>query len=154
MAKARAAQQDWGFGDITVKFGRDIKTSRRPRKQGGRRWTALPAGGMVHVGAWLTAVALSLIVLVTLHVGLLKKNMEFNNLIKEKNSLTSENARLSSEIAALSSPERIESIAAGPLGMVSPGKVQYVYIGPSSARQNYASLETVQGSGSIEAAVP
>lgn len=154
MAKARAAQQDWGFGDITVKFGRDIKTSRRPRKQGGRRWTALPAGGMVHVGAWLTAVAMSLIVLVTLHVGLLKKNMEFNNLIKEKNSLTIESARLSSEIAALSSPERIEGIAVGPLGMVPPGKVQYVYIGPSSARQNFASLETVQGSESTEAAVP
>lgn len=154
MARARAAQQEWDFSDITVKFGRDVKTSRRPRVQGGRRWTALPAGGTAHVGAWLTAVSVSLICLVAIHVGLLQKNMELNELIREKNSLTSENARLASEIAGLNSPERIESIASGSLGMKPPGKVQYVYIGPASARQNVASIEPVPVSGSAEAAAP
>jgi len=137
---AKTAQQDWGFTEITRKFERDEKPVRR--KASSRRRASVSARGTMHVGLWLTAVSICLLGLVAVHVGLLKKNMEFNDLVREKNSLSADNARLSSEVAGLNSPERIEQIATRSLGMVPPEKVQYVYIGPAGARQNYADLGT------------
>lgn len=138
---ARTARQDWGFSELTRKFERPVEPRRESAARQPRRWTPVPVGGTVHVGAWLGAVALSLVILSALHVGILKKNMEFSELTREKNNLIAENAQLSSEVAALSSPQRIQEIASGSLGMVSPGKMQYVYIGPDGARQDIASLE-------------
>lgn len=138
---ARTAQQDWGFSELTRKFERAVEPSREPAVREERRWTPVPVSGTVHVGAWLAVVALTVLLLSALHVGILKKNMEFNELIMEKNNLIAENAQLSSEVAALSSPQRIQEIASGKLGMVSPGKMQYVYIGPDGARQDVASIE-------------
>lgn len=140
----RAAQRDWGFTEITRKFERDTPPpSGRPPAAPGRRWSTVRATGTAHVGAWLGMVALSLIGLVTLHVITLQKNMQYNELIREKTSLTAENARLASEVSSLSSPERIEAIATKSLGMVPPEQMQYVYIGPASARGSYAELEGV-----------
>jgi cell division protein FtsL len=101
---------------------------------------AVPARSTIYVGAWLAVIALLLIGLVGLRVSLLYKNIEFNELIKEKNDLRVENDRLSSEVSVLSSPERIEQIATGRLGMVPSGRVQYVYISPPDSRQ-YADLD-------------
>lgn len=154
MPKAKAVQHDWGFTEITRKFEREAKPAPRQPAPGRRRWTALPAGGTIHVGAWLAAVAVCLLILVALHVVILQKNMELNGLVREKNEFTADNARLSSDVASLSSPERIEQIAAGPLGMVPPDRVQYVYIGPSSARQNLASLDPFPASGNERMAAP
>lgn len=145
---ARTAQQDWGFAEITRKFERDSRPARG--KVPARRRVSMPASGAMHVGIWLSAVALCLLGLVAVHVGILKKNMEFNELIREKSTLSADNARLSSEVAGLNSPERIEQIATRSLGMVPPEKVQYVYIGPSGARQNYADL----GAGGGRTAAP
>lgn len=150
---ARAARQDWGFGEITRKFEREALPRRQPATRVERRWTAVPATGTMHVGVWLGVVALSLLVMVALHVGILKKNMEYNELILEKNNLIAENARLSSEVAALSSPQRIQELAAGRLGMIPPGQMQYVYIGPDGARQDYASLEQ-SGAAGMDTAAP
>lgn len=139
---ARAAQQDWGFGEITRKFGRDGRDAVLvdvPQKVN-RRWLPLPTR-TAHIGVWLFAVALSLVGLVALHIVILQKNLEYNGLIREKNSLAAENARLSSEVSALSSPERIEQIATKSLGMVPSEKMQYVYIGPAGSRQSFAQLE-------------
>ncbi|MFA5809954.1 MAG: cell division protein FtsL [Thermoleophilia bacterium] len=147
---ARTAQQDWGFTEITRKFERDSKPARQ--RAPGRRRVSVSASGTMHVGIWLSAVAICLLGLVAVHVSILKKNMEFNELIREKNTLSADNARLSSEVAGLSSPERIEQIATQSLGMVSPEKVQYVYIGPSEARQNYANLDTFGAGGGRTAA--
>lgn len=155
---ARPIEQDWGFEEITTKFERQPRTRRRSR--GSRKGMARPARsvavrarGMMHVGVWLTAVAISLIGLVMLHVGILSKNMEYNDLISEKNSLAADNARLSSEVAKLRSPARIEEIATGSLGMVTPQTVEYVYIGPSSSRQNYAEVD-VRGAEGGQSASP
>jgi len=148
---ARSAQQDWGFTEITRKFERDSEPVRR--KAPARRRASMPVSGTMHVGAWLSAVACFLIGLVAVHVGILQKNMEFNDLIREKNTLTADNARLSSEVAGLNSPERIEQIATKSLGMIPPEKVQYVYIGPSEARQNYADLN-ISGAGGGRMAAP
>lgn len=137
---ARAAQQDWGFSEITRKFEREAKVLRRP-KEVSRRWLPLPITGTAHLSVWLTAAALCLIGLVALHIVILQKNLEHNGLIEEKNSLAAENARLSSEVSNLSSPERIEQIATKSLGMVPSGKMQYVYIGPAGSRQSFAELE-------------
>jgi cell division protein FtsL len=135
---ARAAQQDWGFTEITRKFERE--PLRRPSAAPRRKWLPLPSTGTAHVGAWLCMVALCLIGLVALHVVILQKNIQYNDLIREKTDLTAENAKLSSEVSELNSPERIEQIATGPLGMVPPEKMQYVYIGPADANQSYAEL--------------
>lgn len=137
---ARAAQQDWGFGEVTPKYGQDA-TVVRPSPEVNRKWHSLSAVGTVHLGVWLGAILLSLIGLVALHIVIMQKNLEYNGLIQEKNSLSAENARLSSEVSTLSSPERIEQIATKSLGMVSPEKLQYVYISPSGSRQSLAQLE-------------
>ena len=112
----------------------------------------MPSGGAAHVGIWLTAVAICLLGLVALHVGLLKKNLEFNDLISEKSELSAENARLSSEVAALRSPERVEQIATKSLGMVPAEKVQYVYISPAGTSQSYADLDPLGAGGAGRAA--
>ena len=155
---AKAIQNDWGFKEITAKFEREPERRRPIQPQARPRFKVRPATiprrGMMHVGLWLTAVAISLIGLVALHVFILQKNMEYNSLIEEKNTLAADNAHLSSQVSALSSPERIENLAKGPLGMVAPQTVEYVYIGPSSARQNYADLGAPDGSGGRGMAVP
>ena len=144
---ARAIERDWGFEDITAKFEREPRTGRREERSrregaaGSKRAVVVRARGMMHVGFWLSAVAISLIGLVMLHVGILSKNMEYNDLISEKSTLAADNARLSREVAQLRSPERIEEIATGSLGMVPPQTVEYVYIGPSSSRQNFAEID-------------
>lgn len=150
---ARTARQDWGFSEITRKFEQPAPPRRQPAVRVERRWNSVPAAGTMHVGVWLGAVALSLLVLVALHVGILKKNMEYGQLVREKNTLLAENSQLSSEVAALSSPRRIQEIASGKLGMVSPGKMQYVYIGTDGARRDYASLES-GGAGGAETVAP
>jgi cell division protein FtsL len=147
---ARTAQQDWGFTEITRKFERDAEPSRRPKPR--MRRMHVPAGDAAHVGIWLTAVALCLLGLVALHVGILKKNLEFNSIITEKNELSAENARLSSDVATLRSPERVEQIASSSLGMVPADKVQYVYISPSGAGQSYADLNPLGAGGAGRAA--
>lgn len=148
---ARPAEQDWGFTEITRKFERQSRPVRKASPR--RRRVSVASSGTMHVGLWLTAVALCLVGLVAVHVGILNKNMEFNDLIRQKNDLSSENARLSSEVAGLSSPERIESIATKSLGMVPPDKVQYVYIGPPGEQQSYADLSD-PGAGGGRAAAP
>jgi cell division protein FtsL len=149
---AGAAQHDWGFTEITRKFERQAKPARTSKERQ-RRWMAVPARGTVHVGVWLVVIAVLLMGLVTLRVGLLYKNIEFNDLIREKNSLRVQNDHLSSEVATLSSPERIEQIATGPLGMVPSGKVQYVYISPRDGQQ-YAELDLSQGPANRKTATP
>lgn len=162
---AKAMGNDWGFAEITAKFERAAKFEREPERQRQSQRHARPSlkvrppasirsSGMMHVGLWLSAVAILLIGLVSLHVLILQKNIEYNSLIEEKNNLSAGNAHLASQVSALSSPERIESLAVGPLGMVAPKTVQYVYIGPSSARQNYADLGPDNGPGGRGMAVP
>lgn len=157
-------QKDWGFSEITAAFERPArrlparKRERRPRRP--RPLLTLAGRGdqrprrMMHVSLWLTAVAICLIGLVALHVGILKKNLEYNQLVEEKNQLASDNSRLASEVAALSSPERIEQIATGPLGMVPPETLAYVYIGPSGPGRDYALLDTPEEAGYGTAASP
>ncbi len=134
---AKAAQQDWGFSEITRKFERETGRTQRPAPP--RKYVS--AGGAAHAGVWLTAVAVCLLGLVALHVGILKKNLEFNSLISEKSELAAEKARLSSEVATLRSPARVEQIAIHDLGMVPADKVQYVYISPAGTQQTYADLD-------------
>jgi len=147
---ARAAEQDWGFTDITRKFERHGKPSRRPAPR--VRTQRAPSGGTAHVGIWLSFVALTLVGLVAVNVGLLQKNLEYNGLINEKSELSAENARLSSEVAALSSPERVEQIATRSLGMVPAEKVSYVYISPAETAQSYADLDPLGAGGAGRAA--
>ncbi len=146
---AGAAQQDWGFAEITRKFERNLRPARKANEER-RRWISVPAQGTVHVGIWLGVIALLLMGLVTLRIGLMYKNMEFNDLIREKNTLRVQNDQLSSDVAALSSPERIEQIATGPLGMVPAGKLQYVYINPPNGPQ-YAELPESAGNQKMAA---
>ena len=148
---ARPAEKDWGFTEITRKFERDSSPARRPAPR--LPDPRVPSRGAAHVGLWLTAVAICLLGLVGLRVGLLTKNLEFNNLISEKTELSAETVRLSSEVAALRSPERVEQIATGSLGMVPAGKVQYVYISPAGTRQSYADLDLL-GAGVAGRAAP
>ncbi len=147
---ARAAQQDWGFTEITRKFERGGQTGRRPAPRQGR--VHMPSSGAAHVGVWLAAIALCLLGLVALHVSILKKNVEFNSLINEKADLTAETARLSTEVATLRSPERVEQIATHNLGMVPSEKVQYVYISPAGSSQSYADLDPLGAGGAGRAA--
>ncbi len=155
---AGATQKNWGFTEITAKFEQQPQRERRQRRE---RPALEPAGrvqvrarGMIHTGFWLSAVAVCLIGLVALHVGILKKNIEYNQLVDEKNTLAADNSRLSSEVAALRSPQRIEEIATGPLGMVAPKTLAYVYIGPSGPGQDYAQLDAPEGAGYGRAASP
>ncbi|GBE57960.1 cell division protein FtsL [bacterium BMS3Abin01] len=152
---AGATQKDWGFSEITAKFEQQPQRQRRQQsapEPAGR--VQLRARRMVHTGFWLSAVAICLIGLVALHVGILKKNIEYNQLVDEKNTLSADNSRLSSEVAALRSPQRIEEIATGPLGMVAPETLAYVYIGPSGPGQDYAQLDNPEGAGYGLAASP
>ncbi len=143
---AGVVQDDWGFAEAVRKFERGSGTARGSRKPG-RRWTAAPVRGAAHAGVWVGVIALLLMGLVGLRIGLMYKNMEFNQLIKQKNALSVENDQLSSDVSALSSPARIEQIAEGPLGMVPAGKVQYLYINPVD-NQLYADLDpAAAGSG-------
>ncbi len=109
---------------------------------------------MMHVGFWLSAIAICLIGLVAVHVVTLNKNMEYNELVSEKSTLAANNARLASEVAQLRSPGRIEEIATGSLGMVPPETVEYVYIGPSSSRQSYAEVDLQDGADGGHSASP
>lgn len=136
---AGAAQQDWGFTEITRKFERQSKPSRRRRQAPRRRWTPAPARSAMHAGVWVGVIALLLMGLVGLRVSLLYKNIQYNDLIAQKNTLQVQNDSLSRDVSALSSPQRIEQIAEGKLGMVSTDKVQYVYIDPPDGQQ-YADL--------------
>lgn len=147
---ARAAEQDRGFTDITRKFERHDKPSRRPAPR--VRTQRVPSGSTAHVGIWLSFVALTLVGLVAVNVGLLQKNLEYNGLINKKSELSAENARLSSEVAALSSPERVEQIATLSLGMVPAEKVSYVYISPAETGQSYADLDPLGAGGAGRAA--
>lgn len=147
---ARPAQQDWGFTDITRKFERHGKPSRQAEPR--VRIQRAPSGGAAHVGLWLSFVALTLVGLVAINVGLLQKNIEYNGLIQEKSGLSTENARLSSEVATLSSPERVEQIATGSLGMVPAEKVSYVYISPAETSRSYADLDSLGAGGAGRAA--
>lgn len=137
-AMARAAEQDWGFNDIARKFERDERPMRRPAR--GRR--AKPAIKTVRFGIWLAVIVLALIGLVALHVTLLDRNLEYNNLIQGNKDLEAENARLASEVSALNAPARIEKLAVEKLGMVPPQEIEYVYVDPSNARQYYADLDS------------
>lgn len=137
---ARVVEQDWGFAEVARRFEHATNLPKRPPLSS-RCWSSLPSLGAAHVIVWLSMVALSLIGLVTLHVIILQKNVEHNNLIRQKNALTAENAKLSSDVSALSSPERIEAIATNSLGMVRAEKMQYVYISPPEALQSYAYVE-------------
>ncbi|MBE3067298.1 MAG: cell division protein FtsL [Chloroflexi bacterium] len=136
----RAVQHDWGFTEeVTRRVERDGRPTGKPGS--GRRHLSLPATGAAHLGGWLTVVAVSLIGLVALHVVILQKNMAYTELIQEKGDLSAANARLATEVSALSSPERIDQIATKSLGMVPPGKMQYVYIGPATTQGSYAELQ-------------
>lgn len=138
---ARTARQDWGFEEITTKFAREPQRRKAaPGKPAARRPRSI-----MRVSIWLVAIALFLVGLVTLHVSILEKNLEYNSLIEEKNSLAADNARLSTEVASLSSPARIEEIATGQLGMVVPDKIEYVYIGPDGAKRDYAQVDSREG---------
>ena len=143
---AGAAQQDWGFTEITRKFERQGKPPRR-KQSPRRRWTATPASSALHVGVWVGVIALLLIGLVGLRVSLLYKNIQYNDLIAQKNTLQVQNDSLSRDVSTLSSPQRIEQIAEGQLGMVPTDKVQYIYINPPGGQQ-YAGLG--QGSTGAE----
>ena len=151
---ARTAERDWGFTEITRKFERDPRPARRPqRRQAPRaRRAHVPESGAAHIGIWLTAVAVCLLGLVAVHVGLLKKNLEFNDIITERNDLSAQNAQLSSDVASLRSPERVEQIATKTLGMVPADKVQYVYISPAGTKQSYAYLDPLGAGGAGRAA--
>ncbi|MCL6105992.1 MAG: hypothetical protein M1309_01360 [Actinobacteria bacterium] len=138
---AGAAQQDWGFTEITRKFER--RRPVRPRAPGRRR-AAAPS--TLYVGVWLGVIAVLLIGLVGLRVSLLYKDVAFNNLIRERNDLTVQNSQLESNVSMLSSPARIQQIAAGTLGMVPAGKIQYVYINPVDNRQ-FAELTNQDAGG-------
>lgn len=134
---ARAAEQDWGFNEVARKFEREDRSFRRP--SGRSRFK--PVIRTVHFGFWLSVIVLALIGLVMLHVTLLGRNMEYNNLIQGNKKLEAENARLAGEVSALGAPARIEKIAVEDLGMVEPRDIEYVYVDPSNARQYYAALD-------------
>ncbi len=135
---ARAIRNDWGFAETVRKFER--QPAAAPRSGTPRHRTAAPARGTMHAGLWVGVIALLLMGLVGLRISLMYKNIQFNELIRQKNALAVENDQLSSDVSALSSPARIEQIAEGPLGMVPAGKVQYLYINPVDNRL-YADLE-------------
>ena len=141
---AGAAQQDWGFTEITRKFERRQRPERRPAPR--RRRAAAAAPNTLYVGVWLGAIAVLLIGLVGLRVSLLYKDVAFNNLIRERNDLTVQNSQLESNVSTLSSPARIQQIATGTLGMVPAGKIQYVYINPVDNRQ-FAELTNQDAGG-------
>ncbi|RJQ46626.1 MAG: cell division protein FtsL [Gaiellales bacterium] len=147
---ARAAEQDWGFNDIARKFERDERPVRRPA---GRR-RAKPVIKTAHFGFWLSVIVIALIGLVALHVTLMGRNMEYNNLIQDNKKLEADNARLASEVSALGAPARIEKIAVEDLGMVAPREIEYVYVDPSNARQTYAALEQDDRAASGGSSVP
>lgn len=140
---ARAAEQDWGFNEIARKFERDSKPARR-RPARVRVKSRKPAIKTVRFGLWLSVVALALIGLVALHVVILGKNLEYNNLVQGKQELEAENALLASEVSALSAPARIEQLAVEHLGMVAPRDVEYVYVDPSGTTRYYAELDQPQ----------
>ena len=150
---ARLAEKDWGFTEITRKFERDTRPAKRPSTRTRTSRVQVPEGGAAHIGLWLTAVAVCLLGLVAVHVSMLKKNLEFNDLIAQKNELSSQNAQLSSDVATLRSPERVEQIATKTLGMVPADKVQYVYISPDGSQKSYADLDPL-GAGSAGRAAP
>ncbi len=135
---ARAVRNDGGFAETVRKFEADPVRARSSRRL--RRFRAVQTREIMHAGLWVGVIALLLIGLVGLRVSLMYKNIQFNELVRQKNTLTVENDQLSSDVSALSSPARIEQIAEGPLGMVPAGKIQYLYINPVDNRL-YADLE-------------
>ncbi len=147
------ARKDWGFEDAVAAL--EQETQRRTPVRPAPRPAAPAAGGMIRAGFLLTAaVAVMLIGLVALHVSILQKHREYSELVDEKNSLAAENAHLSGEVAALRSPARIEAIATGQLGMVSPKNIEYVYIGPDGARSDYARVDYPPGAAGGSPATP
>jgi cell division protein FtsL len=104
----------------------------KPRTQGRRKPKAKarrsPRGRVAGGTVWIALVALGLAGVVALNVAVLRLNVRFEELGRERAQLRAENAELACQIATRASSARIQTIARERLGLVPAAPDQWTYL--------------------------
>jgi cell division protein FtsL len=98
----------------------------RPRPHSRTRPRSRVAGG----AAWIVLVAVLLAGIVAMNVAVLRLNVQFDKLGRQKVSLIGQNAALSSQLSSAAATERIQRLARERMGLVpaSPDRTTYIRI--------------------------
>ena len=94
------------------------QTARRPRPR------SRVAGGVV----WIVLVAVLLAGVVAMNVAVLRLNVQYDELGREKVKLAGENSALSSEVSSAAATARIQGLARTKLGLVAATSAATTYI--------------------------
>jgi cell division protein FtsL len=104
------------------------KPKARPRRAPARKSTRRAPRGRVAGGAvWIGLVAVLLTGVVALNVAVLRLNVQYEELGRERTKVRAENAELSSEIASRAAAARIQGLARGS-GLVPAAPDQWTYL--------------------------
>lgn len=103
------------------------RAGARPRRRASAQRRMRTAGGAV----WIVLVGLLLAGVVALNVAVLRLNLQYDELARERDKVRAESAELASELATRSASARTSSLARHRLGYVpaDPATTTYVDLG-------------------------
>src|SRR5688572_5514563 len=102
------------------------RTKPRPKPKPQAR--SAPRGRVAGGAVWIALVSGCLAGVVALNVAVLRLNVRFEELGRERTQLRAENAELSSQIATRAASIRIQTIARERLGLVPAAPDQWTYL--------------------------
>jgi cell division protein FtsL len=104
------------------------RTKPRAKPKPKPRARSAPRGRVASGTVWIGLVAGCLAGVVALNVAVLRLNVRFEELGRERTQLRAENAELSSQIATRAASIRIQTIARDRLGLVPAAPDQWTYL--------------------------
>lgn len=104
------------------------KPRAKPKPKPKPRARSAPRGRVASGTVWIGLVAGCLAGVVALNVAVLRLNVRFEELGRERTQLRAENAELSSQIATRAASIRIQTIARDRLGLVPAAPDQWTYL--------------------------
>ena len=104
------------------------RTKPRPKPKPKQRASRSPRGRVASGTVWIGLVAVCLAGVVALNVAVLRLNVRFEELGRERAQLKAENAELSSQIGTRAASVRIQTIARDRLGLLPATPDQWTYL--------------------------
>jgi cell division protein FtsL len=104
------------------------RTKPRPKPKPKQRARRSPRGRVASGTVWIGLVAVCLAGVVALNVAVLRLNVRFEELGRERAQLKAENAELSSQIGTRAASVRIQTIARDRLGLLPATPDQWTYL--------------------------
>ena len=104
------------------------RTKPRPKPKPKQRARRSPRGRVASGTVWIGLVAVCLAGVVALNVAVLRLNVRFEELGRERSQLKAENAELSSQIGTRAASVRIQTIARDRLGLLPATPDQWTYL--------------------------